>query len=225
MLKKTVIIVVVCALFCMHAAAAECVVARVPNAQGKIALTFDDGPHPQYTAQILDILKEFGVKATFFVIGTNAEKLPELVEREMAEGHEVANHTYDHVYLKKVTDKEIQSEVTDSEAIITGIINRGTKLIRPPGGIYDDRLISVARDGGYKIILWSVDTRDWSVPPVQSVIDEVVKRCHSGDIILMHDYICSSKPSPSPEALRTISPQLKEKGFEFVTVSELLETK
>lgn len=197
----------------------ENVIVSVPNEEMKIALTFDDGPHYKYTAEILDILEEYGVKATFFVIGTNVSDHPELVERELAEGHEVENHTYDHVYLKKISEEEIFSEVSDNESIIAGITDYSTHFVRPPGGLYDDRLMPIVDRLGYKIVLWSVDTCDWKRPPSESIAANVINTVKSGDIILMHDFICGV--SPTPDALRIIIPSLLEKGFSFVTVSEL----
>lgn len=224
----------ICALVCLFAlvfgASGRCfasgsiagnIVKNVPNGEMKIALTFDDGPHCKYTAEILDILKEYNVKATFFVIGSNASKYPELIERELCEGHEVENHTYSHVYLKKLSDDEIKNQLAESESVVTGIADYTTRLIRPPGGIYDDRLLSIASELGYGIVLWSVDTRDWEHKPPAKIIECVLRDVCPGDIILMHDFI--GRNSPTPEALRVIIPRLKEMGYSFVTVSELME--
>ena len=187
----------------------------------KIALTFDDGPHYKYTAEILDILEEYDVRATFFVIGSNAVKQPSLIERELAEGHEVENHTYGHVYLKKLCDDDIKSQVMDNESTIAGIADYTTRLIRPPGGIYDERLPKIASEMGYKIVLWSVDTCDWEHKPSKRIAENVLDNVKAGDIILMHDFI--GRNSPTPEALKIMLPELIERGYKFVTVSELIE--
>ena len=204
-----------------EADAADCVIKRVPNEEMKIALTFDDGPHYKYTAEILDILKAYDVTATFFVIGSNAAKQPSLIERELAEGHEVENHTFDHVYLRKLGEDDIRSQVIDSESIIAGIADYNTSLIRPPGGLYDDRLPDIASEIGYKIVLWSIDTCDWEHRSPQRIADNVLSNVKSGDIILMHDFI--GKNSPTPAALEIILPELIKRGYKFVTVSELIE--
>lgn len=199
----------------------ENVVVKVPNDEMKIALTFDDGPHYKYTSEILDILEEYEIKATFFVVGTNVAARPELVERELCEGHEVENHTYDHVYLKKISEEEIMNEVSGNESTIAGITDYNTRLIRPPGGLYDDRLVPIAKQLGYKIVLWSIDTCDWKRPTSDSIAANVISSVKSGDIILMHDFVCGN--SSTPEALRQFLPVLIEKGYKFVTVSELME--
>lgn len=197
------------------------IVKRVNSSKKRIAITFDDGPHYKYTEEILDILKEYNVKATFFVIGTNAERFPEIVEREVEEGHEIGNHTYDHVYLKGIDSSDIDKQISGAECALADACDYTPKLLRPPGGMYDEKLPLEARKMGYTIVLWSVDTRDWSHPAVSTVVDGVLGHIRNGDIILMHDFI-GGAPSPTPEALKTILPALIADGYEFVTVSELI---
>ena len=199
----------------------SCVVRRASCASERIALTFDDGPHERYTEEILEILDKYGIKATFFVIGTNADAHPELIKKELAAGHEVENHTLSHIYLKKVTDAKIKEEMMESQSIIAAITDYKTKYIRPPGGLYDGRLTDIANELGYKIVLWSLDTCDWAHPTPENIAANVLEDVRSGDIILMHDFIGGS--SPTPMALEIMLPKLLERGFEFVTVSELLE--
>ncbi len=197
------------------------VIRKVPNDEMKIALTFDDGPHGKYTEEILDILAEYGVKATFFVVGTNAAVYPSIIERELSEGHEVENHTYNHTYLKKVCDSTIKEEMMENQCVIAGITKYNTKYLRPPGGLFDERLNTIASELGYKIILWSVDTCDWNHPTPENISANVLEDVCAGDIILMHDFIGGS--SPTPMALKLMLPKLIERGFTFVTVSQLLE--
>lgn len=198
------------------------VVRRVASEKKRIALTFDDGPHYKYTEEILNILEEFDVKATFFIIGSNADMHPELIELEIEKGHEVGNHTYDHVYLKGIDSTEIDKQISDAESVIADVCDYTPKLLRPPGGLYDEKLPAEAEQMGYTIILWSIDTRDWSHPAVDAIVSGVVNKVRSGDIILMHDFI-GGAPSPTPEAVKRIIPKLLDMGYEFVTVSELLE--
>ncbi len=198
----------------------SCVIRRVPVDTKKIALTFDDGPHGRYTEEILDVLSEYNIRATFFVVGTNAEMHPELIEKELLAGHEVENHTLSHVYLEKACDEEIKSEMIENQSIIASITDYKTKFLRPPGGLFDDRLLSIARELDYKIVLWSVDTCDWNHPTPENIAANVLEDVRSGDIILMHDYIGGK--SPTPMALELMLPKLIENGYEFVTVSELL---
>lgn len=189
------------------------------NGECNIALTFDDGPHPTYTAQILDILAEYGIRATFFVIGENAQANPSLLERELAEGHEVGNHTQTHP-LRNLTREQLEQELSSCETTIGELIDERPYLFRPPGGILSQTVMTLAQDHHYRVILWSIDTRDWAHTPVEQITKTVLNEVGAGDIILMHDAI--DAPSPTPEALRIFIPELLARGFHFVTVSELL---
>lgn len=191
------------------------------NAEKKVvALTFDDGPHPIYTPAILDILSEYGVKATFFVIGKNVDEYPELVRRECDEGHEIGNHTYSHSYMNSVGESETVKEIKDCERSVSFAADTELKLVRPPGGICSTRLKQYCESSGYRIVLWSVDTLDWKRPSPDSIINTVLNNVSQGDIILMHDYV--SGVSSTPEALKVIIPALIDEGYDFVTVSELI---
>ncbi|WP_336746183.1 polysaccharide deacetylase family protein [Paenibacillus sp. y28] len=196
------------------------VIWEVRTSEKVIALTFDDGPHPRYTAQILDLLKQYNAKGTFFVVGNKVKLHPELVKRTAAEGHEVANHTYSHAYLNKKTN--IKKEITKAEDTIVAAIGRRTHLFRPPGGIYNDKLVQTAKQEGYKVVLWSwhQDTQDWKAPGVNKIVDKVLGHTRNGDIILFHDFI--EGPTHTIDALKIILPELKQRGYTFVTVSELL---
>lgn len=186
----------------------------------KVALTFDDGPHYKYTEQILDILKKYGVKATFFVIGVNAEKYPQKVKRISDEGHEIGNHTYSHLNLKELDEKEIRQELIKGERIIEKITAKKPKLLRPPGGTYSDTVVKTASEMGCDVILWSQDTRDWAHTPADKIACGIIDNVKGGDIVLFHDFV--SPDTPTPEALEKIIPQLLKSGYKFVTVSELI---
>ena len=194
------------------------------NDGNKIALTFDDGPHPQYTPLILDILREYNVHATFFLIGENAERNPELVRRILREGHEIGNHTYLHKNLKEHTSGGIYEEISMAEEAILRIADQRTKLLRPPGGLYDKQVCETAHRLDYDIILWTVDTFDWKHPTPEEIIQTVESNVQCGDIILCHDFI-GGAPSPTPDAIRKIIPDLLKRGYEFVSVSELIYSK
>ena len=208
-------------VFAKRAFASDGSVCRVETEDKSVALTFDDGPHCKYTEEILDILREYGVKATFFIIGSNAENYPSLVQREIGEGHEVESHTYDHKYLKCLDYKDTLSEIEKNEEVINSIAGTEFRLIRPPGGLYGDTLKKLARERGYRIVLWSVDTEDWRRPAADHIVKYTLSAVKSGDIILMHDFV--SGRSSTPEALRTIIPSLLSEGYRFVTVSELID--
>ena len=187
----------------------------------KIALTFDDGPHPKNTPKIISILEENDVKATFFVIGVNAKNYPEALKLVSEKGHEIGNHTYSHGIIRGKSLKSIAREVIEAEEEIKGLTGVSTNLLRPPCGLYDDTTVSFAQENGYKIVLWNIDTLDWEHSSVSDIISTVTGGVKGGDIILFHDYI--SGENNTFEALKQIIPILKNKGYEFVTVSELLQ--
>lgn len=185
-----------------------------------IALTFDDGPHPKYTDEILDILGSYGVKATFFVIGKNAEAYPEKLKRAINEGHEIGNHTYSHITAGKSSESNLRSELQKTHEIIKKITDTDTVLFRPPTGYCNTVAVKSAAEMNYKIIVWTVDTRDWAHTCVESIVKNVKNHVTGGAIVLFHDYI--SAPSPTPQALSELIPYLLSNGYRFVTVSELL---
>lgn len=195
------------------------VVKKVLTTHKVVALTFDDGPSNKTTQEILAILKEKKVKATFFVVGENVEQFPNMVAQEVSEGHEIGIHTYDHKSLPTLNNDRIREELEKSEKAVAVVTAKPT-LFRPPGGLYNETVLNVARDRGYTVILWSVDPRDWSAPPVNDIVENVMKNVKPGSIVLLHDLI---NPSPTPGALSIIIDRLKEQGYEFDTVSELLQ--
>ncbi len=190
-------------------------------AEKKISLTFDDGPHPRLTPMILDILKEYGVHATFFVVGENAERYPELVSRILSEGHEIGNHTFSHVEATKIDKETIREEIRHCEMVINRITGLKPRFFRPPCGAIDDELGDLCDSMDYRVVLWSIDTRDWCRLPSAEIAEKVLKTVKSGDIILMHDYIGSN--SPTPNTLKKIIPALVARGYEFTLVGDLLE--
>lgn len=196
------------------------VVSKHSNSSSKIALTFDDGPHPKLTREILDILSQYEVSATFFVIGKNAEAYPELVKAEIDGGHEVGNHTYSHANLKRESVETIKDELDRAERAVYEAAEYRPKLIRPPGGNFNESFKNIAEEYNSSIILWNVDTRDWAHNSVDAICKNVLSNVKCGDIILFHDHITGG--SPTPEALRRIIPELKSRGFTFATVSELI---
>ncbi|WP_245856227.1 polysaccharide deacetylase family protein [Paenibacillus rigui] len=199
------------------------VVWEVPTEEKMMALTFDDGPDPADTPQILDLLKQYDVKATFFLIGNKAERYPELVQREVAEGHELGNHTYHHAYFNRgVTERRIHDELGKAQEAIYRISGQKPQLFRPPGGYYNEMLIQTARKEGFMVVMWSwhMDTLDWDTPGVHKITSKVLKNARNGDIVLFHDYV--EGRTETIAALKQILPELKQRGYKFVTVSELL---
>ncbi|MDP1509722.1 polysaccharide deacetylase family protein [Paenibacillus ottowii] len=198
------------------------IVWEVPTHRKLIALTFDDGPDVSNTPAILDLLQKYDAKATFFVVGSRVEKLPHLVKREREEGHEIGNHTFLHSSFQHISRNKALSELDQGQASIVQATGAGTHLFRPPGGSYNDSLVKLAKEKGLKIILWSwhQDTLDWRKPGVHRIANKVLRNARNGDIVLMHDFVHHS--TQTVEALKIILPELKKRGYSFVTVSELL---
>lgn len=186
----------------------------------KVAITFDDGPHPRYTHAILEVLREYGVTATFFVIGVNVENYPEAFEEIVESGCEIGNHTYTHKNVTALGEAEIERELDMTEQAIMKYTKEKPTLFRPPQGAYDARVERIAESRKYDIILWSIDTLDWAHTPPEKISSSVISMLDRGDIILMHDY--TSHGNSACDALRQIIPTLLELGYEFVTVSELI---
>lgn len=184
-----------------------------------VALTFDDGPHEEKTDEILAVLEKHGVKATFFMIGKNAELYPDVASRVIEAGHEVGNHTYSHKFLTNCTVDSIRSEFTKSNDAIFAAAEYKPHFVRPPGGIYDCNVITAAENEDLVVAMWSIDTLDWCHRSVDAISDEVLDNVRHGDIILMHDYI--SGDSHTAEALEKIIPALKKRGYKFVTLSDM----
>lgn len=224
MIKKFIIFI--CLLFCINnltitSLAENNIYRKVSNENMKIALTFDDGPHPGRTPEILNVLNKFNVKATFFLIGQNIEYYPETFKKIISEGHEIGNHTFSHKPLNKCSDDTLKTEIESFDKVVSEFNCKKTSIIRPPGGLYNDALKKYATENDYSIVLWSIDTMDWSHKSVDDIVDNILLNTNSGDIILMHDFI--SGQSSTPKALEIVIPILLERGFEFVTVSELIK--
>lgn len=201
------------------------VFSEIPTQQKVVALTFDDGPYPPYTEQILDILKENNIPATFFVIGKNAEKHPELIERIAAEGHQLGNHTYNHVDLLKDDREKIAFEVDRTNKVVSAIIGTAPHVVRPPHGFRDAVVMEMMTERNLKVVEWSIMSRDWNNPGVDAIVSRTVSKVKNGSIILLHDGdgIDSKKSRmETVEATRLIIHELLAKGYKFVTVDEIL---
>ena len=189
----------------------------------RIAITFDDGPHPRKTAEVLSVLAEYSVRATFFVVGENAKYYPDLVMREAAEGHEIGNHTYHHKPMRKCKEGEGKCEITEASDMIKSITVKSPVLFRPPEGSYSSSTVELARSCGCDVVLWNVDTRDWAMSKTDEIVANVKKNVRDGSIILFHDF--TRDGAHTLDALKILLPYLISKGYEFVTVSELIREK
>ena len=180
----------------------------------KIALTFDDGPHPVYTKILLDGLAERGAKASFFVTGENAEKYPELILRMQKEGHLIGNHTYSHIQLTSNNREAFRQELISTNEVLKEITGAETIFVRPPYGSWDK---SFEKELNMFPVLWNIDPLDWCSHNAECIAAKVVEKAGDGDIILMHDYYDTSVTA----ALEVVD-VLQKRGFQFVTVEEIL---
>ncbi|MEO0414628.1 MAG: polysaccharide deacetylase family protein [Verrucomicrobiota bacterium] len=183
-----------------------------------VALTFDDGPHPTNTPRLLDILRQKNVKATFFVVGTNARKYPHILKRMVAEGHEIGNHTISHGKITTMPQPKIHNEIVGSQHAVTSATGVAPRCFRPPyGAITSQQKGWIKGNYGLPSILWSVDPEDWKKPGVGVVAQRLVSGAAPGGILLLHDI-----HAPSIDATPIAIDRIKAKGLQFVTVSQLI---
>ena len=183
-----------------------------------VALTFDDGPHAENTPRLLEMLKQRGIKATFFVVGQCAAEYPQIMKRLVDEGHEVANHSWSHPQLSHMGEGGVTDQLQRTHDVIVQTTGVTPTLLRPPYGAFTANQRAWAHQKwGYKIILWDVDPLDWKYRNAEHVKSEILKQTVNGSIILSHD-IHKSTVDAMPATLDA----LLAKGFKFVTVSELI---
>lgn len=185
-----------------------------PEKIKKIALTFDDGPHPIYTPMLLEGLKKRNVKVTFFLMGTAAEQYPDIVKQIADDGHLIGNHTFHHVSLENADEGTIEREVLSANELIEEISGEYPQFIRPPFGQCDKQ---VENQTGMLCVLWNIDPLDWCTADASKVVQRVLKNAKDNGIILMHDQY-----KTSVMAAFTVIDELQKQGYEFVTVDEIL---
>jgi peptidoglycan/xylan/chitin deacetylase (PgdA/CDA1 family) len=193
---------------------------KMPPDVPYVAMTYDDGPHPDYTPLLLDMLKERNIRATFYVVGINAQRYPHILRRMINEGHEIGNHSMSHPYLTRLSDAEVIAEVAGCRDAVVAAATLPTATIRPPYGDVNQHLRDLfLSEFGYPTIIWDVDPKDWD-PAVsdQKVVNTILTQSDHDEIILTHD-IQERTVLLMPEILDGLLAQ----GFSFVTVTELLE--
>lgn len=206
---------------------AEPVVTSIYTNDAIVGLTFDDGPSPPYTQEVLDILKHYGAKATFFLLGQNCLRWPELSRRIVEEGHAIGNHTSTHLDLEKVGPEEALKEIRAASKQIKQATNQSTALFRPPYGRYQQWIFPLLRSERLRLITWSIDPVRWSDPRPEIDTQHVIKASKRGSIIVLHDGIDGSVPQVfqrqnTIECLPKILEGLQKKGLQAVTIPELL---
>jgi len=187
------------------------------NKYKNVCLTFDDGPNSIYTPRILKILQDNKVRATFFLIGQKAQKHPELVKQIYESGHELGDHTFSHVQLPKIRSEKIKQELETTRSIVESATGAKIFLFRPPWGIFDGRSLAEIAIRKFDAVLWSVDSRDWSRPGIAQIKNTVLGKTRNGSIILFHD-----DHDQIVQALPDIITGLREQGYQFITISEMM---
>lgn len=180
----------------------------------EIALTFDDGPHPVWTEKLLDGLLERGICATFFVIGKSAEECPELIQRMLAEGNQVGNHTYSHVQLTACSEEEALEEIQKTQDILLQTAAFLPKYIRPPFGSWSEEL---EEQTNLQSVLWDVDPYDWKIQNTDQIVQRILEQTEDGSIILLHDVY-----EESVEAALKAADIFLKRGYRFCTVDEIM---
>jgi peptidoglycan-N-acetylglucosamine deacetylase len=202
----------------------EVMYTTLPSEDKIVALTFDDGPDDKYTNDVLQILKEFDIKATFFVIGKNIKTYPRFMEQIINEGHAIGNHTWSHVNLTDLSASQIKKELDKTNQILKKEFGVETDLVRPPFGAMDERTLKVLTDLGFHTFKWSVDTRDWAGTDSSAIIQNVRDNVKPGGVVLQHSAGGKGGNLDNTlEALPVIISDLKEKGYQFVTLPEMLQ--
>ena len=187
----------------------------------EIALSFDDGPNPLYTSQILNVLDSYNVQATFFVIGLRVGIYPNLVRQEYEQGNAIGNHTWTHPELTKLSSADVLSELQETSDKIKSVIGVAPSVFRPPYEEFNASVQSIAASLGLSTVLWNVDSRDWALPGTNVLIANVLHSVHNGSIIEMHDG--GGDRSETVTALPTIITTLEQRGFRFVTIPRLID--
>lgn len=194
-----------------------------------VALTFDDGPSPDYTPRILDILKEHNVPATFFMVGAHVEAYPEIARRVVEEGHEVGNHTWSHLNVPTASTPRLYDEMIRTTWTIADVTGAYPQFVRPPRGLYDGRFGRMANVLGQRMVLWTLSSRDWRYgTTAQAITARIASRVRPGDILLFHDSGALIRREGGDRqatvgSLPAVIEAVRAKGLEFVPLSVLLE--
>lgn len=192
----------------------------VQTAEKKVAISFDAAWGDERTMGILDDLDKYNAKATFFLVKFWAEKYPQDVEEIQKRGHEIGNHSATHPDMTGLSSEKIANQLKETSDVIESITGKKTKLFRPPFGAYDNHVIETCEGEGYKVIQWSVDSLDWKDISTEQIVERVTRNVKDGDIIL-----CHNNAEHVNEYLPLVLQSLQDKGFEIVSVGELIYPK
>jgi peptidoglycan-N-acetylglucosamine deacetylase len=191
-------------------------VRRIATDERVIALTFDDGPHPRYTGQVLDLLAEYDVKATFCMIGSQAVRFPELVRRVVKAGMRLCDHTANHAMnLVSLPETVMAQEIVDGRADVLAAAGTGARVpyFRAPGGMWSEQMRRVAARNGMRPLSWSIDSHDWRQPGAKQIVTSVTQQARPGAVVLLHDG--GGRREQTIQALRQLLPWLVDHGYRF----------
>lgn len=189
-----------------------------------IALTFDDGPYPPYTGQLLQLLHDKNVRATFFIVGENAARYPELVRQAAADGHELALHAGNHRDLLKLSSQETSENIAAGKKTLSAVTGSEPRFMRPPHGFKDWHVMEAIDNAGLKAVNWSVIPRDWTNPGTDTIVQRVCENAFPGAVVLLHDGDSPKNTAPREQTVQAagkIIDRLRAEGYEFVTVGQL----
>lgn len=199
----------------------QSILTHVPTEKKAVAITFDDGPSPKYTPLILKTLSQYHAHATFFVLGSEAQRYPDLVRAISRQGSAVASHGWQHLNLRRVGASALWLDASKSQDYVRSLGVDPSPFYRPPYGMVSQPMLQIFADHGYTVVLWSIDTRDWSRPGVASIINKVATEVKPGSIILLHDG--GGNRSQTATALNAILEQLTQMGYQAVTLPQLVQ--
>jgi len=200
---------------------------RVKTKKKRVALTFDDGPSKEWTPKVLDELKKVNIKATFFMIGHHVKEYPDVAKRVADEGHTIGNHGYAHSVMLYYTPAEIEEEIKYTEHVIREITGKTTQIFRPPKAWLRKAIKEKIKSMGYDVVLWSLNSKDWVTFNHKYIVKYLSLRIKNGDILLFHDSgnVFSREGGDRSQTVKTIAllvETMKKKGFEFVSIEELI---
>ncbi len=197
-----------------------------PGSGKKVALTYDDGPYPPYTEELLAVLATEKVPATFFLVGANAQAHPQIVKKIIQQGHEIGVHTLNHIDLLKLDEAQQREQIVQGKNILEQLSGRKVGLFRPPHGFRDFQVMNLLQQADLKIVNWSVLSKDWLNPPPEVIATRTLQHVQPGAIVLLHDGDSPYNKLPranTVEATKIIIRELKAQGYTFVTLKELAE--
>ncbi len=215
----TPIVILTAALWLLWIEPTAPALSHVTTTQRMVALTFDDGPSSHYTPAILKLLSQYHATATFFVLGSQAKRYPNLVKAEVAEGSEVANHGWAHLNLRQVGAPRMWQDALGTSRLLESLGVPESPFYRPPYGMMSNSLLRLFESHGYTVTLWSIDTRDWALPGVNAMTATIGSQIKPGAIILMHDG--GGRREQTLAALRWLLSTYTRRGWRFVTLSQL----